>query len=41
MNTDFDNTKIQEKYFVIDSFEQLLESVGEMERYLEKEVRRI
>lgn len=35
MNTDFDNTKIQEKYFVIESFQQLLDSVEEMEAYLE------
>lgn len=38
MNTDFDNTKIQEKYFVIDSFNQLLNSIVDMEEYLEKQV---
>lgn len=37
MKTDFDNTKIQEKYFVIDSFQQLLDSVVEMEKYLEEQ----
>ena len=34
MNTDFDNTKIQEKYFVIESFDQLLSAVPEMEEHL-------
>jgi phenylalanine-4-hydroxylase len=37
MNTDFDNTKIQEKYFVIDSFQQLLDSAVEMEKHLEEQ----
>jgi phenylalanine-4-hydroxylase len=32
MNTDFDNTKIQEKYFIIESFEQLMNSSPQMER---------
>jgi len=38
MESDFDNTKIQEKYFVIDSFQQLLDSVVEMKKYLEARV---
>lgn len=37
MNTDFDKTKIQEKYFMIDSFHQLLDSVAGMEKYLEEQ----
>jgi len=38
MESDFDNTKIQEKYFVIESFQQLLASVSDMEKYLEEQV---
>lgn len=37
MNIDFDNTKIQEKYVVIDSFHQLLDSVAGMDKYLEEQ----
>lgn len=36
LNTDFDNTVIQNKYFVISSFEQLLASTEELERELSK-----
>ena len=38
MNTDFDNTKIQEKYFVIESFQQLLYAIVTMEEHLEQSV---
>ena len=37
MRTDFDNSKIQDVYFVVSSYEQLLGSVSEIERYLEEE----
>lgn len=36
MKTDFDNTKIQEKYFVIESFQQLLDAIVTMEEHLEQ-----
>jgi phenylalanine-4-hydroxylase len=36
MKTDFDNTKIQEKYFVIASFQQLLDAIVTMEEHLEQ-----
>jgi phenylalanine-4-hydroxylase len=36
MHTDFDNTKIQVKYFVIESFEQLLRSAPIMETEIER-----
>jgi phenylalanine-4-hydroxylase len=36
MHTDFDNTKIQVKYFVIESFEQLMRSAPIMETEIER-----
>lgn len=36
MNTDFDNTVIQNKYFVIESFEQLSKSIKELEQEIAK-----
>ncbi len=40
MNTAFFNDRIQDKYFVIDSFEQLYESVGEILLVVEEEVQK-
>lgn len=35
LNTDYDNMRIQDKYFVIDSFEQLFDSLPEIDKTLE------
>jgi phenylalanine-4-hydroxylase len=35
MHTDFDNTKIQNEYFVVSSYEELLGSIAEIEQHLE------
>jgi phenylalanine-4-hydroxylase len=37
MNTAFENDKIQDKYFIIQSFDQLYESIGTIERIVESE----
>lgn len=39
-NTNFRTDIIQEKYFVVDSFEQLYRSLPEIERLLEKEIQK-
>ncbi len=36
LRTDYDNTRIQELYFVIDSYEQLFESLADIEAEMEK-----
>lgn len=38
MNTPFENDKIQDKYFIIESFDQLYESIDEIKALVEKEV---
>lgn len=38
MNTHFENDKIQDKYFVISSFEELYKSIGLIQRIVEKEL---
>lgn len=38
LEQDYDNMKIQDKYFVIDSFEQLFQSLGQIERYIQEMV---
>jgi phenylalanine-4-hydroxylase len=37
MNTAFENDKIQDKYFIIDSFDQLYESIASIKQIVEKE----
>jgi phenylalanine-4-hydroxylase len=39
MNTAFENDKIQDKYFVIDSFDELYRSIALIEKIVEKEIR--
>ncbi|MDO1444691.1 phenylalanine 4-monooxygenase [Rhodocytophaga aerolata] len=39
IDTPYIKDKYQEKYFVIDSYEQLFNSVGEIERHIEQEVK--
>jgi phenylalanine-4-hydroxylase len=36
LEQDYDNMKIQDKYFVIESFDQLFQSLNEIETYIEK-----
>ena len=36
LSTDYDNSRIQDLYFVIDSYEQLFESLGSIERAMER-----
>lgn len=38
MNTSFENDKIQDKYFVISSFDELYKSIPEIERIVKKEL---
>jgi phenylalanine-4-hydroxylase len=38
MNTAFENDKIQDKYFIIESFDQLYESISEIKAIVEREV---
>jgi phenylalanine-4-hydroxylase len=39
IDTPYIKDKYQEKYFVIDSYEQLYNSVGEVEKCIEREVK--
>lgn len=38
LEQDYDNMKIQDKYFVIESFEQLFQSLNKIENYVESKV---
>lgn len=38
LEQEYDNMKIQDKYFIIESFEQLFESLPEIEEYIEMKV---
>lgn len=40
LEQDYDNMKIQDKYFVIESFEQLFQSLDEIEKYVQEKVKK-
>jgi phenylalanine-4-hydroxylase len=41
LEQDYDNMKIQDKYFVIESFEQLFQSLNKIERYVQETAKKI
>jgi phenylalanine-4-hydroxylase len=41
LEQDYDNMKIQDKYFVIESFEQLFQSLNKIERYVQEKAKKI
>ncbi|MFT4771816.1 MAG: phenylalanine-4-hydroxylase [Cryomorphaceae bacterium] len=40
LEQDYDNMKIQDKYFVIESFEQLFQSLNKIERYVQEKAKK-
>lgn len=41
LEQDYDNMKIQDKYYVIESFEQLFQSLNKIERYVQEKAKKI